>query len=98
VSIAFSLAAIVISVAAYVGYRGLWDKRDLSEFTETLLRLERVVDRIETATSVAAIDMATARTATEHVAADLLASQHRADTVVNGHPGEAADASAQSEK
>lgn len=112
VSLAVSLIALILAVAAYVGYRALWDKRDLSELTTTLERLEHVVDRIDTATNVAAVDMATARehsekvaenlaaanSMVEAVAVDLASAQHRADTVVEGQPGEAADAGAQSEK
>lgn len=96
IPIAFSLVAIVIAVASYVGYRALWDRRDINEFTTTLERLERVVDRIESATFVVAADLASARKTADMVASDLANSQHRADGIVNGQPGEAADAGAQS--
>lgn len=109
---AIALIALVLSIGAYVGQRLMWNHRDLSEFTTTLERLEQVADRIERITSVMASDMATARkhadavaadlaiakTAVETVASDLLSSQQRADTIIDGSPGEAADAGAQSEK
>lgn len=111
-SLAISLVALILAVASYVGYRALWDRRDLSEFTATLERLERVIDRIESKTFVVAADLVTARehsdelaanlavatTAVDQVAVDLASAQQRADTVVEGLPGEAADAGAQSEK
>lgn len=107
-----SAIALIVAVAAYVGYRGLWDNRDLAKFTTTLERLEQVLDRVESKTYVVAADVVTAqrhseelatnlavaKTAVETVASDLAAAQQRADTVVDGDPGEAADAGAQSEK
>jgi hypothetical protein len=105
VAIAISLVALVLSVGAYVGYRTVWDQHDQTELALALERLEHVIDRIETATNVAAADLlnvisdlADAKEAAETVASDLASAQERADKVVEGLPGEAADAGAQSEK
>lgn len=109
-SFVFSAVAIVVSVAAYLGYRLSWDKRDMDRFTNTLTRLESVIDRMEMATFVVAADLsvaqtavdkvatnlASAKTAVETVASELASSQERADRILGGAPGEAADAGAQS--
>lgn len=63
-----------------MGYRNMWDKRDLDSFTQTLERVENALDRMELQTFV--------------VAADLSDSKSRADRVVAGSPGEAADVAA----
>lgn len=96
VETAISLVAIVFSVGAYVGYRNMWDKRDMDKFTDILGQMEAAVDRMEMATFVVAADLATTKTAVAEVAADLKESQQRADEVVDEQPGEAADAAAQS--
>lgn len=96
VAVALSLVAIVISVAAYAGYRHLWDQRDLNRFIDSMERVEAILDRMELATFVVAADLSTAKSKVETVADELAESQHRADKVVEGQPGEAADAGAQS--
>lgn len=112
VATALSLVAIIIATFAWLGYRHQWDQRDMDRFTDSLTRMEHVLDRMEMATFVVAHDLAasqltvdkvaadleTAKVAVEGVAADLASAQHRADTVTEGQPGEAADAGAQSEK
>ena len=112
VSTALSLVAIIIATFAWLGYRHLWDQRDMTRFTDSVERMEQVLDRMELATHVVAKDLAasqrivdkvasdleTAKTAVEGVAADLASAQQRADTVTEGQPGEAADAGAQSDK
>lgn len=107
---AIALVAIVLSVAAYAGYRHLWDRQDVDRFIDAIERVEAVLDRMELATFVVAADLSTAQTAVdkvatdlssaksvvETVATDLAAAQDRADKITEGQPGEAADAGAQS--
>ncbi len=81
-----------------MGYRTLWDRVDLDEFTGSFERLEEAIERIELVTRVVSADLIEARKQAEVVAANLAASESRADTVSNGKPGEAADAGAQSGK
>lgn len=96
IALAFSLVAFVLSAGAYVGQRAIWDKHDLNKFSESLSQLERVLDRMELATFVVAADLTTAKSAVATVATNLEESQRRADDVIEGQPGEAADAGAQS--
>lgn len=91
-----ALVAIIVSTAAYMGYRQLWDQRDLDRFTDSMERVEAILDRMELATFVVAADLSTAKAGVETVATDLAAAQKRADEVTEGEPGEAADAGAQS--
>lgn len=82
VAVAFSLVAIILSVASWVGYRLLTTRLNLDEIRDHMERQGRILDRMEVATFV--------------VAADLSDSQKRADSIKNGVPGEAADAGAKS--
>ena len=95
-AVALALVAIVIATASWLGYRQLWDRQDLERFAASMDRVERILDRMELATFVVAADLSVATTKVETVAEDLAQSQQRADTVVHGQPGEAADAGAQS--
>lgn len=93
---ALALLALIISVCAYLDYRMLWDKQDVDRHNNALERIEKILDRMEMNTYVVAADLATAKSAVETVATDLAAAQHRADEVIEGEPGEAADAGAKS--
>lgn len=97
VSTIIALIALGISTAAYLGYRHMWDQRDMTEFTAAIKRVERVLDRMELKTYIVAAELETANGVVAEVAKDLLDSQTRADNI-KGVPGEAADAGAQSGK
>lgn len=91
-----AFVAVIVATAAYMGYRQLWDQRDLDRFTDSMERVEAILDRMELATFVVAADLSTANSRVATVAEDLAAAQKRADEVTEGEPGEAADAGAQS--
>lgn len=101
VSTIIALIALGISIAAYLGYRHMWDQRDMREFTAAIKRVEHVLDRMELRSLVVASDHGVERemdrAALAVIAKDLAESQDRADNV-DGEPGEAADAGAQSGK
>lgn len=89
VAVAFSLVAIVLSIASWVGYRLLDKKLDLDRINDHMERQGAILDRMELATFVVAADLADAKS-------DIDAARARADEVTSGEPGEAADAHAKS--
>lgn len=91
-----SVVALIFSVSSWLGYRLLWDKRDLDANTAILMRVEQTLDRMELASFVVAADLSTAQHIVDKVATDLGEAQKRADEITTGTPGEAADAGAQS--
>jgi hypothetical protein len=91
-----SVVALLFSVASWLGYRIMWDHREMAELADTLARIERIAERMELATFVVASDLSEAQTTVKQVATDLAESQHRADAIIEGSPGQAADAGAQS--
>lgn len=97
VSTIIALIALGIATAAYLGYRHMWDQRDMAEFTAAIKRVELVLDRMELQSLVVASELVASQIVVDAVAKDLLDSQTRADDV-HGAPGEAADAGAQSGK
>lgn len=102
------VVAVVLFLCALISAFGFI----LTIFINSLSRLEKAVARMEAATAVVAVDLAVAQTAVDGVAtnlataqvvvdavaSELVESQKRADGVIEGSPGAAADAGAQSGK
>lgn len=91
-----SFLSFIVAVAAWMGYRVLWNREEIARMVELLERMDQRQDRMEQKTYVVALDLAASQEAVGKVAVDLAESQRRADQITEGEPGEAADAGAQS--